>query len=146
MQKYLGFSLFAGALATAACGTSAKTGGSSRPNGTGGGASDGTAGGSYLPGGGGPQINVPNPNGGSTGDNDPGNPNITHAKCTAGMCADFPTTPIMGDGVPSNVATRAIAVGLWQAERTGMALWAAPWEVVGVGDRLRGCWLGEGCC
>src|SRR5450432_1169904 len=104
MRKYLGFSLFAGALAAAACGTSAKTGGGSHPSYPGGGAT-GTGGSGYVPGGGVPPINVPDPTGGSSADNDPGNPNITHPKCTAGMCADFPTQPIMGDGVPPNVAT-----------------------------------------
>jgi hypothetical protein len=101
MRKYLGYCLFAGALAAAACGTSAKTGGGSHA--TGGGAANG-GNGSY-PGGGEPPILVPNGNAGASADNDPGNPNITHPKCTAGACTDFPTAPIMGDGVPANVAT-----------------------------------------
>ncbi|MES1177085.1 MAG: hypothetical protein ABUL62_22380 [Myxococcales bacterium] len=105
MRKYLGFSLFAGALAAAACGTSAKTGTGSHPSFPGGGAANGTGGNGYIPNGGTPQIDVPNPTAGASADNDPGNPNITHPKCTAGACTDFPTAPIMGDGVPSNVAT-----------------------------------------
>jgi hypothetical protein len=53
----------------------------------------------------GPDLNVPI---GGTGvdivDPDPGNPNITHPKCGAGSCTDFPAEPIMGMGVPANVA------------------------------------------
>jgi hypothetical protein len=37
-------------------------------------------------------------------DPDPGNPNITHPKCGAGACTDFPPDPILGEGVPANAA------------------------------------------
>jgi hypothetical protein len=35
-------------------------------------------------------------------DPDPGNPNITHPKCGAGTCTDFPADPILEMGVPAN--------------------------------------------
>ncbi len=38
-------------------------------------------------------------------DDDPTNPNITHPTCAAGTCGDFPANPLLGDGVPANVAT-----------------------------------------
>jgi hypothetical protein len=104
MRKYLGFGFYAAVAAAAACGTSGKTNNGSHL-GANGGEGNGSGGAGYVPGGGAPDISVPNPMAGSNGDNDPGNPNITHAKCTAGMCTDFPTAPIMGDGVPPNVAT-----------------------------------------
>jgi len=37
-------------------------------------------------------------------DPDPGNPNITHPKCGAGTCEDFPATPIVDMDVPANAA------------------------------------------
>lgn len=37
-------------------------------------------------------------------DPDPGNPNITHAKCGNGTCTDFSDMPIVGEGVPPNAA------------------------------------------
>jgi hypothetical protein len=36
---------------------------------------------------------------------DPGNPAITHPACGIGTCTDFPDAPLMGDGVPANVAS-----------------------------------------
>jgi len=39
---------------------------------------------------------------GTPEDPDPGNPNITHAKCGAGKCTDFPADPIIEMGVPAN--------------------------------------------
>jgi hypothetical protein len=44
----------------------------------------------------------PSSTGGAPTDVDPSNPNITHASCQPGACKDFPTAPIMGDGVPMN--------------------------------------------
>lgn len=38
-------------------------------------------------------------------DPDPKNPNITHPKCGAKTCTDFPAAPIVGAGVPTNAAT-----------------------------------------
>jgi len=104
MRKYLGFSFYAVVFAATACGTSGKSIGGSHPNANGG-DGNGTGGNSYNPNGGVPDIDVPNPSAGNGGANDPGNPNITHPKCGAATCADFPTAPIMGDGVPPNVAT-----------------------------------------
>jgi hypothetical protein len=100
MQKWVGFALLAGALAAAGC-SAGKSGNSSRPN-TGAGASDGILPGS---GGSGAGINVIAPGSGGLTDVDPGNPDVTHPTCSAGMCTDFPTTPILGAGVPANVAT-----------------------------------------
>ncbi|HVY25796.1 MAG TPA: hypothetical protein VHB79_04565 [Polyangiaceae bacterium] len=37
-------------------------------------------------------------------DSDPSNPNITHPKCSAATCTDFPAEPILGEGVPANAA------------------------------------------
>ena len=112
MRNYLGIGLFAAALATVACGTSSKSGIGNHSSvdgtgATGNGTSSGGSGSIYVPGGGVPSINVPSGPDGSGGvtDADPGNPNITHAKCTPGTCTDFPTTPIMGMGVPDNAAT-----------------------------------------
>jgi hypothetical protein len=61
------------------------------------------------PSGGGVNIDKPNlgnvdANGDEIVDPDPENPNIAHPKCGAGKCTDFPTAPIMGEGVPANVA------------------------------------------
>ncbi|HWA72825.1 MAG TPA: hypothetical protein VG937_10840 [Polyangiaceae bacterium] len=38
-------------------------------------------------------------------DDDKGNPAITHPRCGIGTCLDFPDTPLMGDGVPTNAPT-----------------------------------------
>ncbi len=105
MRKFLGIGLFAGSLVAVACGTSSGGGPkTSRPTYPGGGAANSGGGDTYVPGGGVPQIIVTPPvtGGGSGPDNDPGNPNITHPKCAAGTCADFPTAPLMGTGVIAN--------------------------------------------
>src|SRR4051812_29576727 len=62
------------------------------------------------PGGGTLNIGMPNlgnvmPGGTDVVDPDPSNPNIAHPKCTAGTCTDFSPDPIIGEGVPPNVAT-----------------------------------------
>ncbi len=53
--------------------------------------------------------------GGTTKDDDPGNPNITHPKCGAGQCTDFPETPLLGDGVPANAPSLFPAAGQFTA-------------------------------
>jgi hypothetical protein len=105
MRKYQNFALFAGVLCAAACSAGGSKTGSrvntSGPPGTG--STTGGAG-SINPIGGGPDINAPDPTTGTQMDPDPGNPNITHPKCGAGTCIDFPAAPIVGDGVPANAA------------------------------------------
>jgi hypothetical protein len=60
-------------------------------------------GGPDLGGDGGPVLN-PDEVGpdGAPEDPDPANPNITHPKCGAGKCTDFPADPIIEMGVPAN--------------------------------------------
>jgi hypothetical protein len=52
--------------------------------------------------GGGPGISVGD---GVVPNDDPKNPGITHPKCSVGACTDFPDAPLMGEGVPANVAS-----------------------------------------
>jgi len=113
MRKYLGLAVLAGAIGASAFGCSTKSGGGAnvRPIGSGstgsGSNSSGGSGSGFNPGtGNGPGIDPGSMNsGGAPVDADPGNPNITHASCMAGACKDFPTTPIMGEGVPMNAPT-----------------------------------------
>ncbi len=106
MRKYLGLAVLAGALVAGACGTSPKNGSQLRNNTTGGNGSvaPGSGGAGFVFGAGTPGIDPGNPNGngGAPVDADPSNPNVTHAICQAGGCLDFPTMPIMGEGVPAN--------------------------------------------
>jgi len=77
--------------------------GSSASN-TGSSAATGGMGGLNL--GGGPNLMVgPDTMSAIPEDPDPGNPNITHPKCGAKTCTDFPAEPIIGTGVPANAAT-----------------------------------------
>ena len=48
-------------------------------------------------------TNMPGNSGGGPADADPTNAKITHPTCKL-ACKDFPTAPIMGDGVPMNAA------------------------------------------
>jgi len=111
MRKYLGLAVLAGALGAGAfgCSTASKGGATVRPPGSNGGGSNssGGAGSGFNPlGGNGPGITPVGPgNGGAPADAEPGNPNVTHPDCMAGTCTDFPAAPIMGEGVPANVAT-----------------------------------------
>src|SRR6188768_534907 len=113
MRKYLGLAVLAGGLGAVAFGCSTSSGGGStlRNTGSTNSGSNSSGGGSPinpLPGGGGiPGITPigPQNNGGGPADADPGNPNITHPSCQAGQCRDFPTQPIMGEGVPTNAPT-----------------------------------------
>lgn len=106
MRKYLGFALLTCAAVPLALACSA--GGANnkskpdQPNVAGGGTGSGSggSGSGFTLAGGGPILNTPG--GGAPMDTDPGNPNITHALCGAGMCPDFPAQPIMGEGVPAN--------------------------------------------
>ncbi len=104
MSNHLRFALLACAI------TACNAGGSSNshvggPNGSDNGGSGGLGGPPLVVNGGdGPVLNTPT-GGGAPKDNDPGNPNITHALCGDGQCLDFPEQPVMGEGVPANVAT-----------------------------------------
>lgn len=75
----------------------ARESGNGGKSGTGGGAASGSSG--MLV----PDLTV-NPDTPELVDPDPGNPNITHPKCAAATCADFPVEPILGEGVPANAA------------------------------------------
>ncbi|HET7542119.1 MAG TPA: hypothetical protein VFK05_19765 [Polyangiaceae bacterium] len=115
MRKYLGLAVLAGALGAAAfgCSTSNNGPGSTFRN-TGstssGSNTSGGSGSNFIPGsGGGPDgLNPGGPenNGGAPADADPGNPNITHAACGPGTCKDFPTMPIMGEGVTADIPAK----------------------------------------
>src|SRR6187551_2300424 len=109
MRKYLGLAIAAGALVAVAgaCSTANKGGPDGRitgPNGSSG-TGNGSAGFGTGNIGTGPDINPGNPNGmgGAPTDPDPSNPNITHALCQPGTCADFPKDPIKGENLPANV-------------------------------------------
>ncbi|HKO53790.1 MAG TPA: hypothetical protein VJV79_39050 [Polyangiaceae bacterium] len=112
MRKYLGLAVVAGAIvgAAGACGTSNKGDGPSRiGNGSAGKGSvvgSGGEGAGFVFGSGGGNGIDPGKQGtgGAPPDADPSNPNITHATCQLGACLDFPTAPIMGEGVPPNAA------------------------------------------
>lgn len=100
------------AVVLSACAVACSAGGSggsktNNPGATSGGTSNQTGGGSANSNGGlgGPDLMVPMPGMDSDiVDPDPSNPNITHPKCGAGTCLDFPADPILGTGVPANVA------------------------------------------
>ncbi|MEO7037982.1 MAG: hypothetical protein ABI548_28705 [Polyangiaceae bacterium] len=109
MKKYLAFVglTVAAAAAAAACGAGNGNPSGSRLTDSGGTSSGGaginTGAGSSVAG---TQLfTPPDMGGGVAPDADPGNPNITHPTCGAAACLDFPAAPIMGDGVPANVAT-----------------------------------------
>ncbi len=110
MRKYLGLAVLAATLVAGAgaCSPSNKGGATVRPNGPNG-SPDGSggAGSGFTGGAGGPGIitDMPTATGGAPADADPGNPNITHPTCQAGGCKDFPTAPIIGEGVPANAPT-----------------------------------------
>ncbi|MEI9949316.1 MAG: hypothetical protein WDO74_10100 [Pseudomonadota bacterium] len=108
MRKYLGLAVLASALAAGACGTTPKSGSPLRDiNGAGTGPGSAGGGPGFVFGSGGNGFNPGNPppgTGGAPVDADPSNPNITHAACQAGGCTDFPSAPIMGEGVPANAA------------------------------------------
>lgn len=91
------------------CSAGGGTGKSSTANGGKGGPDGGggsTGSGPDLGNPGGPDLGNPGDLGpdGTYEDPDPGNPNITHPKCGAGKCTDFPAEPIFEAGVPSNAA------------------------------------------
>ena len=103
MSKLLSFALLTCAVTACSAGSS----GNKSRVGPGDSSNAGTGSGGAPPlvignGGTGPILN--NNGGGAPMDPDPGNPNITHALCGSAMCLDFPAQPIMGDGVPANVA------------------------------------------
>src|SRR4051812_24851222 len=103
MSNHLRFALLACALSACNAGGSGTKSHIGGPDGSGG--SSGTGGPPLIVGGGdGPVLITPGTGGGAPKDTDPGNPNITHALCGAGQCLDFPENPVMGEGVPTNVA------------------------------------------
>jgi hypothetical protein len=105
IRKYWGLAILSGLVLASAC-SAGKAGTSSRPVG-GSGAATGSGGNGLNPGGGGAGSLIftqPDPDSGAGVDPDPGNPNIIHPICGTGMCTDFPTQPIVGDGVPANAA------------------------------------------
>jgi hypothetical protein len=99
---YLGFTLVVSAACAAACSAGGAVNGSQARGSSAGAGSGGS--GSLVVGNGG-AVSLNTPDGGALMDTDPGNPNIAHPTCSAGMCTDFPAQPIMGDGVPANAAT-----------------------------------------
>jgi hypothetical protein len=113
MRKYFGLAWFACAVVlgagAGACSAGKGAQGSRLSTSTAAGGSDGSgaSGGlSTTSAGGNIQLVAPpDTDSGAPTDPDPGNPNITHPTCGAGTCLDFPASPIMGDGVPANVAT-----------------------------------------
>jgi len=108
MRKYLGLAIMASALVAGACGTKTDVGPTGRIGGNGSAANgSGGAGSGFNPVGNGGDTglntNMPGSNsGGGPADADPTNAKITHPRCNS--CNDFPTAPIMGDGVPMNAA------------------------------------------
>lgn len=95
--------LGAGALSCSAGGAGSKTGKDTPGSG---GASSTTGGkGPGIGGLSGPGLgDVGGTPGADVEDPDPGNPNITHPKCSPGSCTDFPAEPLLGMGVPANAA------------------------------------------
>ena len=84
-------------------GSHTSTGGNASGGGTGAGATGNL--GNLGNVGNGPDLgDVPAGPDGAPEDPDPSNPNITHPKCGAAQCTDFPAEPILEMGVPANAA------------------------------------------
>lgn len=98
MTGVLGASLCACSAGGSRSNVSKDTGpsGPSTPGGGGGGTVNGSGGGLQVP-----DLMVPAATP-AIDDPEPSNPNITHPKCNAGTCTDFPAEPILGEGVPAN--------------------------------------------